>query len=37
MHLQSINCALCNSSVEETVDHLFLHRNLARECWNLVA
>lgn len=36
MFLQSYDCVLCDSSVEETVDHFFLHYDLARECWNLL-
>jgi hypothetical protein len=36
MFLQSYNCALCNDSAEETVDHLFLHCGFAKNCWNLI-
>jgi hypothetical protein len=33
MFLQSYNYALCENSVEETVDHLFLHCGIAKDCW----
>jgi hypothetical protein len=36
MHLQSYNCVMCDEAVKETVNHLFLHCELARSCWNLV-
>jgi hypothetical protein len=36
MHIQSYNCALYSNSFEETVEHLFLQCDFARECWNLV-
>jgi hypothetical protein len=32
MFLPSYDCVLCPLSTEETVDHLFLECNLAREC-----
>lgn len=34
MNLESYNCVLCNNSVEETLEHLFLHCNFARQCWS---
>jgi hypothetical protein len=36
MSLQSYNCVLCDESVEETVQHLFLHCSFAKQCWNLL-
>jgi hypothetical protein len=36
MFLQSYNCVLCNLSVEESVEHLFLHCEFAKTCWNLL-
>jgi hypothetical protein len=36
MFLPSYNCVLCEEAIEETVDHLFLHCELAKECWSLV-
>ena len=36
MNLESYNCVLCNNSVEETLEHLFLHCNFARQCWNIL-
>jgi len=36
MHLESFDCVLCDSSVEEEVDHLFLRCDFAKACWNLV-
>lgn len=36
MYLPSYNYVLCPLSNEETVDHLFLECNLAKECWGLI-
>ena len=36
MFLQSYNCVLCNELVEETVEHLFLHCEFAKECWSII-
>jgi hypothetical protein len=36
MQLPSYNCVLCPLSNEETVDHLFLECELARDCWGLI-
>lgn len=36
MHLESFDCVLCDSPAEEEVDHLFLHCDFAKDCWNLV-
>jgi hypothetical protein len=36
MFLPSYNCVLCEEAMEEIVDHLFLHCELAKECWSLV-
>jgi hypothetical protein len=33
--LPSYNFVLCTSSVEKTVEHLFLHCPFARSCWSL--
>jgi len=37
MQLQSINCALCQGTVEETIEHLFLSCPFSAQCWNLVS
>jgi len=36
MHLQSANCVLCNSAVQETLVHLFLECPFAIQCWGSV-
>jgi hypothetical protein len=36
MFLPSYDCVLCSSSVEETVDHLFLECDFAGACWGLI-
>jgi hypothetical protein len=36
MFLQSYNCVLCNALLEETVEHLFLHCDFAKECWSII-
>lgn len=36
MQLQSFDFVLCLDSHEETVEHLFLHCQFAKACWNLV-
>jgi len=36
MFLQFYSCVLCNLSVEETDEHLFLHCELEKSCWSLL-
>lgn len=36
MNLESYNCVLCNSGIEETMDHLFLDFQFALNCWGLI-
>ena len=36
MHLESYNCVLCQLASEETVEHLFLGCQFAKECWALI-
>lgn len=36
MVLQSYNCALCNTSTEESLIHLFLRCPFADQCWSLI-
>lgn len=36
MHLESYNCVLCQEAVEETVEHLFLGCQFARDSWELI-
>ena len=36
MVLDSCECELCNSGVEETLEHLFLECPFASTCWNLI-
>jgi hypothetical protein len=36
MHIDSYNCVLCQESVEEMTEHLFLHCQFAKECWNQI-
>jgi hypothetical protein len=36
MVIENYNCVLCNYSVEETLEHLFLHCDFAKQCWNLL-
>jgi hypothetical protein len=35
-HLPSYACVLCVHNQEETMEHLFLQCDLARECWALI-
>jgi hypothetical protein len=36
MVIENYNCVLCNYSVEETLEHLFLHCDFNKQCWNLL-
>ena len=36
MNLPSYECILCNQSTEETIAHLFLECNVAKDCWSLI-
>jgi hypothetical protein len=36
MELESYNCVLCNTQVEETIDHLFINCPFASQIWNLI-
>jgi len=36
MHLESYNCVLCQNTVEESTQHLFLSCQFAKDCWNLI-
>ena len=36
MHLDSYDCVLCQTASKETVDHLFLGCQFAKDCWNLI-
>ena len=36
MHLESYNCVLCQLATEETVEHLFLGCQFAKEYWALI-
>lgn len=36
MDLPSYDCVLCNASVEETSEHLFLGCPFALKCWNIL-
>jgi hypothetical protein len=36
MELESYNCVLCNTQVEETIDHLFIICPFASQIWNLI-
>lgn len=36
MHLESYNCVLCHLAKEETVEHLFLGCQFAKECWGQI-
>ena len=36
MLLDSYSCVLCNSLVEESVDHLFAYCSFARMCWDFI-
>jgi len=36
MHLESYNCVLCQLSVKETCEHLFIECPFAKDCWNLL-
>lgn len=36
MVLQSYNCVLCDLSSEETVHHLFLQCEFAKQCWQML-
>ena len=36
MHLDSYNCVLCNESVEEIAEHLFLQCSFAKDCWSII-
>jgi hypothetical protein len=35
-HFQSYSCVLCNTAVEETLDHLFFYCPFGAWCWSLV-
>lgn len=36
MFLQSYNCVLCSLNSEETVHHLFLQCEFAKQCWEFI-
>lgn len=36
MHLESYNCELCRTAVEETLSHLFLECPSAKSCWGIL-
>jgi hypothetical protein len=36
MHLDFYTCVLCNESVEETAEHLFLQCSFAKDCWSII-
>lgn len=36
MFIENYNYVLCSSSTEEHLDHLFLHCDFAKQCWNLL-
>lgn len=36
MHLPSNDCVLCDQDVEETLQHLFLQCEFAKQCWELI-
>jgi hypothetical protein len=36
MHLESYSCVLCQLQSEETVEHLFLGCQFAKDCWALI-
>lgn len=36
MHLESYNCVLCQTNTKETVEHLFLGCQFAKDCWNSI-
>jgi hypothetical protein len=36
MALQSYSCVLCNLGIEETVHHLFLQCEFAKQCWQSI-
>ena len=30
----NFSCSICNTGIEETVEHLFFHGHFSRACWN---
>lgn len=36
MVLPSYHCILCTDSVEESIEHLFMHCRFAQECWHIL-
>lgn len=36
MVIENYNCVLCSSLVDETLEHLFLHCDFAKQCWSFL-